>query len=336
MLDVFNHDAFSVISLTNAIRDLKYKPSRIMELGLFTPVPVTTTNIAIERIGDMLQLVKPSPRGGPGETRDMPKAKLRSFQVPHFQRDWSVVADEVQGVRDFGSENRLKTVQGVVAGKMMAHMSDFALTEEHARLGAIKGIITYADGSTLNLFNEFGIRQKAAINFDLARKKDGALNEICGDVIHMMCEALGGVPYDYVHAFCGRGYFKKLLKSEEVRETYKGWSDAKILREAFIGTTRGKNRILEFGGIVWEEYLDFSNTGVSVGDNECHLFPVGVPNLFQTYYAPADLLETVNTPGRRLYAQQWRMPNNKGINGEMQMNALQLCTRPATLLKGTG
>lgn len=334
MLDIFNNNAFGVVSLTNAIRDMQYRPSRIQQLGLFTPNSVPTLDVAIERIGETLQLVEPSPRGGVGGTRGEAKASLRSFRIPHFQREWSVIADEVQGVRAFGSETQLKTVQGVVGRKLANHMADFALTEEHARLGAVKGIVTYANGDTLNLFDQFGIAQSPVINFDLPTSKDGALNEICGDAIQMVNEALGGVPYDYVHAFCGRDFFKALLKNPEVRETYKGWSDAKILREAYLGSNRGKNRIFEFGGIVFEEYLDFSNTGVSVSSNEVHLFPVGVPDLFQTYYGPADYMETVNTLGRRLYAKQWPKTNGKGIDGEIQMNALQLCTRPNTLLKG--
>jgi len=39
--------------------------------------------------------------------------------------------------------------------------------------------------------------------------------------------------------------------------------------------------------------------------------------------------------GRRLYSRQYAMPNGKGRNLDTQMNALQYCTRPKVLLKGT-
>ena len=140
--------------------------------------------------------------------------------------------------------------------------------------------------------------------------------------------------FTHVHAFVGDDFFDALLKTTEVRATYEGWSEARILRESYIGMNRGENPIFEFGGIVFENYSPVETGGVGVKAIKCHLFPMGVANLFRTYYAPADYVETVNTRGRRLYSMQWRMQNGKGINGEMQSNALQLCTRPKVLMKG--
>ncbi|MBA4800190.1 MAG: major capsid protein [Rhizobiales bacterium] len=334
MLDIFKSDAFSVVSLTDAIRDLKYRPGRIGELGLFSTTAITTTSVAIERIGDILQLVKPSPRGAPGETRDMPKRKLSNLPVPHFQRDWSVIADEVQNLRAFGSETALESVQGVVMERIAAHMADFDMTEELARLGAVTGIVTYADASTLNLFTEFGVAEETEVDFDLdnASPANGALRAKCVAVIRAVKKRLGAVPFDHVHAFAGDTFFDQLLAHKEVTDTYKGWGDARILRESYIGPNRGSNPIFEFGGIVWENYGAIDGEGVGVPLTKARFFPVGVQNLFKTYYAPGDYIETVNTLGQRLYAKQWPMPNEKGINGEVQMNALQIATRPGALM----
>jgi hypothetical protein len=334
MLDIFKSDAFSVVSLTDAIRDLKYRPGRIGELGLFSTTAVSTTSIAIERIGDMLQLVKPTPRGAPGETRDMPKRKLSNLAVPHFQRDWSVIADEVQNLRAFGSETALETVQGVVMERISAHMADMDLTEELARLGAVTGIVTYADGSTLNLFTEFGVTEETEVDFDLdnASPANGALRAKCVAVIRAMKKRLGAVPFDHIHAFVGDTFFDQLLAHKEVTQTYLNWGEARILRESYIGKNRGSNPIFEFGGIVWENYGAIDGEGVGVPLTKARFFPVGVPNLFKTYYAPGDYVETVNTMGQRLYAKQWPMSNDKGINGEVQMNALQIATRPGALM----
>lgn len=334
MLDIFNNNAFGVTSLTDAVNDMKYLPSRISDMGLFRASRVTTLTVSIERIGNTLQLVKPTPRGGPGETRDKPRRTMKAFSIPHFQRDWNVYADEVQGVREMGSETALRTVQGVVADRISENLDDFTLTEEHARLGAVKGVVTYADGETMNLFTEFGVAQEAEINFDLANKTDGDLREACVKTIRTTRKNLGAVGFSHVHAFVGDDFFDALLKNPEVRATYEGWSEAKILRESYIGKNRGENPIFEFGGIVWENYGEIDDEGVGVDAAKCHLFPMGVAGLFRTYYAPADYVETVNTRGRRLYAKQWRMQNDKGINGELQSNALQLCTRPKTLMKG--
>jgi hypothetical protein len=51
-------------------------------------------------------------------------------------------------------------------------------------------------------------------------------------------------------------------------------------------------------------------------------------------YAPADYIETVNTKGMPRYAKQYPMPNDKGVNLEVQSNPLCYCVRPNTLVQG--
>lgn len=335
MLDIFNNDAFSVTNLTDAINELKYKPGRIGEMGLFSATGVDTTTIAIEKQGDILTLVAPTPRGAPGTTVGKERRTIRNLSVPHFEINDAIYAEEVQGVRAFGTEQQLEAVMTKVAQRQALHVASLAVTEEHARMGAITGIITYADGSTLNLYNEFGVTPPSEVDFDLdnANPTDGALRKKCADVVRGIAAQLGGIPFDGVHAFVGDNFFDDLLKHKEVRETYKGWSEAQILRDSYIATNRPSWGVFEFGGIVFENYRGATINGKTfIGSDKAYIFPVGVPGLFRTAYAPADYIETVNTIGQRLYAKQYEMPNGKGINLDTQMNALQYCTRPNALV----
>lgn len=336
MANVFDNDAFSVVTLTDAISEKKIRPGRLEAMGLFQTTSVPTLEIAIERIGDMIQLVAPSPRGAPGETRDMPKRTIEKLKVPHFQRDWAVYADEVQDVRQFGSQ-ALESVQNKVAERISVNLTDLDLTEEYARIGAIQGIVTYKGGQTLNLFNQFGIAQPVEIDFDLRNVDpvDGILRRKCTEMIRRARSAIGAAAFDHLHAFVGDDFFDDLLQHREVRETYKGWNEAQILRESYGGKTRAENPIFEFGGIVWENYSPPASEGdgalIGIDSSKAKFFPVGMPGLFRTYYAPADYMETVNTLGKRRYAKGFPMPNGKGINGETQANMLSICTRPAVL-----
>lgn len=337
-MSIFSGDAFSVTTLTDAIQDKTFRPGRLDELGLFTATSVSTLTIALERIGDTIKLVEPTPRGGPGETRDYPKRTVEQLFIPHFQRDWAVYADEVQDVRAFGSERALQTVQAKVAEKIGLNIADLDVTEEYARLGAIQGVVRYKGGRELNLFDVFGVAPAAEVNLDLRNLDpiDGALRRACTGIIRATRKAAGPGPLDHVHAFVGDDLFDDLLQHREVRDTYRGWGEAKLLRESYVGASRGSNPIFEFGGIVWENYgaMEESGDGALLGieRDRAKFFPVGMPGLFRTYYAPADYNETVNTMGKRLYAKSWPMPNDKGIQGETQSNALSICTRPACLL----
>lgn len=339
MLDIFNQDAFSVTSLTDALRDRKARPSRLGDLGLFNYTPVSTLSVAIERIGDILQLVAPTPRGTPGETREGPKRTIEDIRIPHFQRDWSVYADEVQGVRAFGSQTVLETVMGKVAAKISEQVDDLDLTDEYSRLGAVQGVVTYKGGQTLDLFAKFGVQQPAEIDFDLdnAAPVDGVLRRKCTAVIRAMRAALGGLGFSKVHALVGDNFFDDLLSHPEVRATYQHAGQSEFLRTSFVGPNRGSNPIFEFGDIVWENYgaieADGDGALMGIGTDKTKFFPLGLPGLFRGYYAPADYEETVNTLGLKTYAKQWPMQNGKGRHGEVQRNVLHICTRPNALLR---
>lgn len=335
MLDIFDNNAFGVRRLTDAINVISYRPSRINSMGLFRPSSVDTTVIAIERKGDTISLVAPSARGGPGETRGSEKRDLIPLSIPHFEINDFILADSVQNVRAFGQEQALATVVQKVSERLGDHVVSMDLTEEAARLGAIKGIVTYKGGESLNLFTALGVSQPGEIDFDLdnASPADGALRKKCAGVVRDMAKAMGGLPFSGIHAFCGDNFFDDLLQHKEVRDTYKGWSEAQILRDSYIGPNRPSWGIFEFGGIVFENYRGIANS-VEVATDKCHLFPVGTPGLFRTAYAPADYEETVNTMGQRLYAKQFPDQKGKGRNLDVQMNALQYCTRPNVLFQG--
>jgi hypothetical protein len=339
MFDIFENDAFSITRLTLAMREIKYVPSRVGQLGLFMPDSIDTLDFAIEKQSDGdLVLVASSPRGGPGQTIGGDNRSLRKLRVPHFQRDDAVNADEVQQVRAFASEVQVETLAGKIASKAARHSQHFALTEEYHRLNVIKtGRLLDADGSVLyDYFTEMGETQQAEIDFDLdnATPTDGALRKKCAGVVRQMGEILDGLPFTGIHALCGNAFFDDLIAHPEVRETYKGYEAASTLRTAYIS---GNGQVssygsFEFGGITFENYRGGGTIGVD--SDKCHIFPLGVPDLFKTAYAPADYMETVNTMGQRLYAKQYPSPNGKRQNLEFQMNAIHYCSRPRVLIPG--
>jgi hypothetical protein len=182
-LDIFNDDAFGVVSLTAAINKAPFVPGQIGASGIFAEEGVDVTTIAIEMLDGQLAMVAPSARGGPGETIDKEKRNIRSFRVPHFQRDDAVMAEEVQGVRAFGTPNTLEAVQSKIDARLARHASDFDTTLEHQRVGAIKGIVVDKNAVTMiNLFTEFDVSAPSDINFHLDVDTT-KVRSICSDVI---------------------------------------------------------------------------------------------------------------------------------------------------------
>src|SRR5690606_26204575 len=90
----------------------------------------------------------------------------------------------------------------------------------------------------------------------------------------------------------------------------------------------------EFGGIVFENYRGSIGGTPFIGANDCRMFPVGVPDLFATAYAPANYIETVNTTGRPMYAKITPAPKGTHVDIDVQSNPLPYCTRPKVLMQG--
>lgn len=338
ILDIFKEDIFSTISLTDAVNKLPFVPGRAGTVINWNERGSITTGIMIEEKNGVLNILNPSPRGGPGTARPKTKRTARTLTIPHYQSDDGVMADEVQGIRAFGSETQLQTVYDMVQMRMQEHVQlELDPTLEFQRIGAIKGVILNGDGSTLyDLFSEFGVSQEAEVTFALsATTSDGSTRTTCASIVRKIAQNLGGAPFQRIYGFAGDGFWDKLVASKETRETFLNQAEASQLR----GSSAYQQ--FEYGGIMFENYrgavgIDGQSIPQSFVDSDkCHFFALGVPGLWRTVYAPADYIETVNTPGLPRYAKQWPMDNDKGINMEMQTNALNYCTRPKTLIQGS-
>lgn len=329
-LDVFQNDAFSLIQLTAAINKAPYKPARIGQLGLFGEQGITTTHVMVEERDGLLTLVPTSPRGGvPDAIGDTPR-RVRSFVVPHLARRSKIMADTIQGVRAFGSETELEVVQRVVDQRLATLRAMLEVTLEYHRMGAIKGVILDADGTTpiYNLFAEFGVGQQTA-NMVLQTSTTDVRAK-CVAIIRQIEGELGAAMYDGIRAFCSASFFDALVGHAEVKETFK-YQESPILRQDL-------RRGFQFGGITWEEYRGSVGSVSFIEDGYAYVFPEGVQTengpLFQTNFAPADYLETANTLGLPLYAKQAIDAQfQKFVDLEAQSNPLSLCLRPRAVVK---
>jgi len=328
VLDILKQDAFSMVHMTEAINKLPFKPSRIGSMGLFKEQGITTTSILLEEQNGLLALLPTKRRGEPATVGTAPKRTARSLAVPHIPFDDVIRADDIQDIRAFGSSTELQTVSSVVNARLLNMRQNHEVTLEYHRIGAIKGNVLDADGVTTlyNLFTEFGVAE-TTIAFDLAVATTD-IRDKCLAVHRAMEAALGsGTTYDRVHAFCGSTWFTRFIGHEYVRDAYHRWHDSENLRN-------DPRKGFEFGGITFEEYRGRVSGVDFISADEARFFPVGAPQLFTTYFAPADFVETVNTIGLPIYAKQEPLPMNRGVHIHTQSNPLCICNRPGCLIKG--
>jgi hypothetical protein len=333
MLDIFRSDAFQTVPLTLAINNLKFVPGYISSHGLFTESSIATTAFVIEEKNNILTLVAPTPRGSPGHTMDKTRRSMRMLTVPHFEINDAIMAEEVQGVRPFGQEDGTESVMTKVGERMQLAGQSLEYTQEHSRVGAIKGVITYADGTKLDLFNEYGLPVPSNIDMNLdSTANDGSLRQKCASIIRIEGANLDGQSFTGIEAICGDAFFDALIKNAEVRATYVAAMQGAELRTQYVSAGQTWGSFI-FAGIQWTNYRGYALGAPMVETNMAYLYPLGVPSLFQTVFAPADYIETVNTMGKPRYVKQYTMQNDKGIHLDVQMNVINICTRPLALMR---
>lgn len=327
-LDIFNDDAFSMVSLTKAINTGDHLPQRLAELGLFSEEGITTTSAMIEQKGNTLSLVPAGTRGAPADATSGDKAKLIPFPTVHLPQRATVLADTVQNLRAFGSESEVETVQSVVNQRLTKLRRNIDATIEYHRMGAIKGQVLDSDGSTvlLDLYTAFGVTQQTqAMALGTTTTK---VRELIVKAKRKAEDALGAQMYRGMRAFCSADFFDAFASHGAVEAAYDRWMNGEFLRQDVRAG-------FYHGGVFWEEYRGSVGGVPFIAAGEAYLVPEGVPDLFVTHYAPADYMETVNTIGLPYYAKQEPMRLNKGVEIEAQSNPLCLNTRPRAIVKLT-
>ena len=318
---IFDDEAFSVSSLTAAINEQQYLPGRLSSLGLFQEEGITTLTVQIEKDGDTLALVPAGERGTSGLVVGASKRTLIPFNTVHLPERFTIKADEIQGIRAFGTRSELQAVQDVVNARLLKARRQLDVTHEYQRMGALNGQILDADGKTvlLDLYQRFGVKkQSLKMGFATAGVK---LRIQCLKALDMQEEVLGSTTTSGARAFCGKTFWEALVTHGDIETTYLNTLQAAALR----GDARES---FEFGGITWERYRGRIAGQPFVHDDNALLVPEGVPDLYISAFAPADYMETVNTQGIPYYSKIEPMPFNKGMAGEAQSNPLHICTRP--------
>lgn len=327
--DIFNNDAFSVSQLSRAMVDIPHQPQRLAQLGLFAEEGISTTSMSIESVGSTISLVPSASRGAPGKPMTNDKRKMLSINAIHLPQRASILADEVQNLRAFGSETEVELAQTVMNKKLAKMRRDLDTTIEFQRMGAIKGQVLDANGTDvlLDMFDTFGVAQTThSLVLGTTSTKVG-LKVV--EAKRKIEAALGGLMYSGLRVLCSASFFDALVGHAAVEKAYDRWMNGEFLRTA---DHRGG---FYFAGVYWEEYRGNVAGIPFIGDGEAYMIPEGVSELFVTNYAPADYMETVNTLGLPYYAKQEPMDFNKGIMVESQSNPISICTRPAAICKLT-
>jgi len=331
----FDSTGFDLATMTEAINLLPNRYGRYQQSGLFTVEPVSTRVIEVDELDGTLNILPALPVGAPPTESKHDKAKSRFFKIPHIPHKDTIKAEDIQNARRPGGYD-LETLSNLIMVREARMRMNHAITLEHLMAGALRGIIYDYDGTTVlyNLYTEFGITQKV-LNFVFTTATT-AIPTVLRNVKRHIEDNLRGDVMDKVYCDASEEWMDAFLEHPTVKEVFLGHQAA--LKKAGIGGDARQD--FEFEGIIFNEYrakAPGKNGTLKrfIPADEAIFYPGGTTETFKVHNAPANRLDTVNTPGLPLYAWQTMEPNQRWIDLFSEANPLTICRRPGTLVKAT-
>lgn len=348
ILDVFNQNAFGVVSLTGLINDITPQYGLVSALGLFTDEGVSQRTAVVDFDPFTNSLLPQSVWGGPGVANKTLSGRSRAYSIPHFNVQDAILAGDLQGRRMAGSDATL-TAQVLMAKKAREIKLKLLQTLEFMRLGVLKSgqVKDGAGNLILDVYADFGVAQ-AVTSLVLGTTTTKVL-QLLAPVTRASNAALRGSPSSQKIALCSDGFWDAFVNHTSVQTAFQFFQNntGQNLSGDYSSATTPPDSMgmlkkvpgFEFGGVTWMNYSGSVSdaNGASqpmIDTNSAYIFPLGT-DLFKTFYSPADYIETVNTEGQQFYMKQEPMKFGKGIEIDAQTNPLPICLKPQVIQKVT-
>lgn len=326
-------DLYTPAELTAAVNKLPLMPLRLS--GLFKETGVRTTKVSLDIRQGRIILVpnqdrrdKPEHLAGRGTRRS-----TKILECAHLPLADTILPDDIQDVRGFGAAEPIGP-ETVINDRLQTLKNSVEMTVEFHRTGAVKGVVYDADGVTVlhDLYDVFGISKKRIdILFpdEVPVTENPVLKAILDGKRHAE-QKCGGLPIARFEALVGSDFYDLLTGHELVREAFEQWQ----ANQQNWGDNDYRRRGFVYGNVTWLEASEVVCGRAIVEKNKAHMYPIA-PGIFETFYAPANWNQTVNTIGLPFYAQMEAQDMNRGYELEVQSNPLCVCTFPETLVEFT-
>ncbi len=342
ILNPFEADGFTVYDLTMAINRVSTSWGTLNDSGLFPDTPVTTKNLAIDEQDGVLNLLETREWGAAASVNMTGGRKTRSFEVPHNPLIDAVLPEEVMGVRAFGSGSAVESLASKVVEKMANMRRKHMITMEYRKWGALSGNILDADGTSVitNLFTEF-VKVQKEIDFVLGTPGTD-IKAKCAELIdhielNIQGETWADDQEESVRAYASPEFLDKFVAHDEVKRAFDNWNGYSNR----LGSDQRKG--FPFAGILWSRHLGrathinpttfVKTVNRFIPADDARAYPLGTSDTFKTFNAPANMNETVNTPGLPFYARSEVRKLGKGMDVYTEANHLPICGRPEVLVR---
>lgn len=315
-------------------------PKFLDELGLFGEAVYGSSTIAqVERVTDGVDDILAQARDGDRNYSGGESAIQRNLNIPFFPLDSKKMgAVDIQDMKDFRDDPNIPmTMQRRMDRSQMRIAKSHAVLKERARYKALKGL-SYSPNQAISQYTyatEFGVTANVAATLAVdftATTVDPRTTIEQGARAHIQKYAGDQSDSYQVIAIVGSKFFDGLKDHQLTRDAYSSYASAsEPLRNRLGGSLI--NRSWETEGITYlEDFMGVQLGEIATGD--AYFLPLGIADMFQTHYAPANHKDYANTEAQEMYMFVEETPRTSQVQTETSF--LQVNTRPELVVKSTG
>lgn len=317
-MDIYR-DYFTREELVRVLAKVEYTPGRLGELGLFEPIGLGSTVMAIEESAkDGKKVLTVIPRGAPRTQTGLDKRKVHTFATQTVGDEGVVYADEVLNSRGRGTSGAKEIIEDRrqrLVKRLRGHVD---YTYESMRMAALTAPNTTEFGSAPSTV-------AIAVQTDATKTRQ----EVFTKIIQPMETAMDGIAVPKILVLCSDGYWTDLIENKAIKDTYLNWENARELRN-------DPRLPFSFGGVNWERYRGTS--AVKIPDNEAIAVPVGAEGFGHHGMAPNDTIESVGEGalGQPYYMGSKALVDSQGTKGweiSIQAHPKFVVARPGAVLR---
>lgn len=326
-----------VVDLSNDINLIPNNWGLINRLGLFEHKYGRSKTVMIPRTTEGQHLLddrnwderNPSIAGAARDYLTLP--------IPHYPVDDAITPNDIDSNLDWASiikgGMQLETIATKRVEKMARIRGAHSLTLEMARMQALKDGTVYSPRGTVNVnyYTEYGVaREVISVDLDsTVLPPNDALQNASGYLQDQV--QTGEIATDFV-ALCSPAFYSSLTNNPFVTERYFYVQNAQQ-QPLLVGD-------LSAGGVLDARYRSFDFAGITfievrggvagipyIEDGDAYMFPRGT-NSFETWFAPANRLSTVNTTAADSYWFEYINQKDDLIEIMTETNFLNILKRP--------
>lgn len=329
-------NAFEVVDYTPELVLVPNSWTYLNDVGLFSEEFLTTHTVTFEEQSQSLALIGDQYRGAKPQANKDDNRKIHSFPVSHHPLVDSILPQDIQSKRAYGSTDMAETEAAVMARKIERIRRSFDITLEVSRFNTLTTGTAWSPNGTIsaNFFTSMGITQ-TVVDFALGTATTDIIGKVETVIAAMQDGAQTGDVITGVVAYCSPEWFAKFIGHAKITTAYQYFSatEGQMINRNRAGGNMGLYREFSYGGIRFIEVRTVLAGQRLIPAGDVVFLPLGT-NSFTSYFSPCNKMDFVNTVAERQYMFTYRDPRGEKIDIDAEMNVINIVNRPALVIRG--